>query len=485
MGFPTLVGLDVGTTGVKAVALSPDGEVLATASHGYPLSTPHSGWAEQDPADWWAASEAALAEVAAGRDVAGIGLSGQMHGLVALDVADRVIRPAILWNDQRTAAECAEIEERVGFERLVALTGNRALTGFTAPKLLWLRRHEPDAFARIARVLLPKDYVRLRLTGEWAIDVSDASGTLLLDVGRRAWSDEVLAAVDLPAAWLPPLLESPQQAGEVVAGHAVSHATPVAAGAGDQPAAAVGVGAVRPDVLSVVLGTSGVVLAPLPAYAHDPAGRVHAFCHAVPDTWQAMGVMLSAAGSLAWFHERLAADVPFDELVVEAERWEPGAGGLVFLPYLAGERTPHADPDARGAFAGLELRHDRGALVRAVLEGVAFGLRDCLDLLRALGVEGTVARVSGGGTRGALWLRIAASVLDLPLEQTASEEGSAFGAALLGGVAGGVFADVDEAVARCVRVSHVVEPDPAWRDAYAELLPRYRALYPALRGLGA
>jgi xylulokinase len=245
------------------------------------------------------------------------------------------------------------------------------------------------------------------------------------------------------------------------------------------------VGAVRPDVLSVVLGTSGVVLAPLPAYAHDPAGRVHAFCHAVPDAWQAMGVMLSAAGSLAWFHERLAPDVPFDELVAEADGWEPGAGGLLFLPYLAGERTPHADPDARGAFAGLDLRHDRGALVRAVLEGVAFGLRDCLDVLRPLGVAGTAARASGGGARGRLWLRIVASALDLPLELTASEEGSALGAALLGGVAGGVFDDVDDAVARCVHVTEVVEPEPAWRDAYVELLPRYRALYPALRGLDA
>ena len=480
-----VVGLDVGTTGVKALALSPEGEVLATATRGYPLSTPQAGWAEQDPEDWWRAAEAALAEVSAGRDVAGVGLSGQMHGLVVLDAADRVIRPAILWNDQRTAAECVEIEARIGFERLVELTGNRALTGFTAPKLLWLRRHEPDAYARIARVLLPKDYVRLRLTGEWAIDVSDASGTLLLDVGRRAWSDEVLSALDLPAAWLPPLLESPQQAGEVDASYRLLQGAPVAAGAGDQPAAAVGVGAVRPDVLSVVLGTSGVVLAPLPAYAHDPAGRVHAFCHAVPGAWQAMGVMLSAAGSLAWFHEGLAPDVPFDELVAEADGWEPGAGGLLFLPYLAGERTPHADPGARGAFAGLELRHDRGALVRAVLEGVAFGLRDCLDVLRPLGVRGTAARVSGGGARGRLWLGIVASALDLPLELTASEEGSAFGAALLGGVAGGVFDDVDDAVARCVRVTEVVEPDPAWRDAYAELLPRYRALYPALRGPAA
>jgi xylulokinase len=477
-----LVGLDVGTTGVKALALSPDGEVLATATRAYPLSTPHAGWAEQDPADWWAASESALDEVADGREIAGIGLSGQMHGLVVLDDAGRVIRPAILWNDQRTAAECAEIETRVGRERLVSLTGNRALTGFTAPKLLWLRRHEPETYARIDRVLLPKDYVRLRLTGEWAIDASDASGTLLLDVGRRAWSEEVLDALDLPAAWLPPVLESPVRAGAADASHTLLQTAPVAAGAGDQPAAAVGVGADRPGVLSVALGTSGVVLAPLPAYAHDPVGRVHAFCHAVPGTWQAMGVMLSAAGSLAWFHERLAPDVPFSRLVEEAEAWPPGAGGLVFLPYLAGERTPHADPDARGAFAGLELRHDRGALVRAVLEGVAFGLRDCLDLLRALGVDASAARVSGGGARSRLWLEIVASVLDVPLEVTASEEGSALGAALLGGVAGGVFADVHEAVERCVRVSRVVEPDPTWREAYAELLPRYRALYPALRG---
>ena len=481
----TLVGLDVGTTGVKALALSPDGRVLSTAEHAYPLSTPRTGWAEQDPEDWWRAAQAALAEVSAGRKVAGVGLSGQMHGLVVRDASDRVIRPAILWNDQRTAAECAEIEERIGFERLVALTGNRALTGFTAPKLLWLRRHEPDAYARIARVLLPKDDVRVRLTGEWAIDASDASGTLLLDVERRAWSEEVLDALDLPAAWLPPVVESPEQAGELGPSVRPLQGVPVAAGAGDQPAAAVGVGAVRPGVLSVVLGTSGVVLAPLPAYAHDPAGRVHAFCHAVPEAWQAMGVMLSAAGSLAWFHERLAPDVPFELLVAEAEGWAPGSGGLVFLPYLAGERTPHADPDARGAFAGLELRHDRGALVRAVLEGVAFGLRDCLDVLRALGVEASAARVSGGGARSRPWLRIVSSVLDLPLEVTASEEGSALGAALLGGVAGGVFEDVHDAVARCVRVTDVVEPDPAWRDAYAELLPRYRALYPALRGLGA
>jgi xylulokinase len=471
---PTLVGLDVGTTGVKAIAVSADGAVLASATRGYPLATPRPGWAEQDPEDWWLAASAALAEVSAGREVAGIGLSGQMHGLVVLDGQDRVIRPAILWNDQRTAVECAEIEERVGRERLIELTGNRALTGFTAPKLLWLRRHEPDAYARIARMMLPKDYVRLRLTGEWAIDAADASGTLLFDVAGRRWSDEVVDALELPAAWLPPVLESPDVAG-------TWQAVPVAAGAGDQPAAALGVGIDRPGPVSVVLGTSGVVLAALPAYAHDPAGSVHAFCHAVPGAWQAMGVMLSAAGSLEWLHERIAPDAPFEQLDAEAEAWPPGAEGLLFAPYLAGERTPHADPDVRGAFVGLQLRHDRGALVRAVLEGVAFGLRDSLDAVRGLGVDVSVGRVSGGGARSLLWLWIVASVLDLPLELTESEEGSAFGAALLGGVAGGVFADAHQAVSRCVRPRTAIEPEPVWRDLYADRLPSYRALYPALR----
>jgi xylulokinase len=470
-----VVGVDVGTTGVKALAVSPDGEVVARAEHSYPLSTPRPLWSEQDPRDWWAASEAALAEVSEGRDVAGIGLSGQMHGLVCLDAAGEPIRPAILWNDQRTGAECAEIEERIGLDRLIALTGNRALTGFTAPKLLWLRRHEPDAYARIARVMLPKDYVRLRLTGEWAIDVADASGTLLLDVANRRWSQEVLDALELPAEWLPPVHESPAVAGATPTG------TPVAAGAGDQAAAALGVGVDRPGPVSVVLVTSGVVFAALPGYAPDPRARVHVFCHAIPDGWHAMGVMLSAAGSLQWFRDRLAADVPFGTLVEEAARWEPGAEGLLFLPYLQGERTPHADPDARAAFAGLQLRHDRGALTRSVLEGVAFGLKDSLDLLRELGVEATVGRVSGGGSRGSLWLRIVASALGLPLETTAADEGSAYGAALLGGVAGGVFADPHEAVAACVRAQETTEPDPDWVAAYAELHERWRELYPALR----
>ena len=459
-----LTGVDVGTTGVKALALSVTGEVLARAERSYPLSTPRPGWAEQEPDDWWRAAREALDELG-WAEGAPLGLSGQMHGLVTLGADGRPLRPAILWNDGRTGAECAEIEERIGLERLVALTGNRALAGFTAPKLLWLRRHEPETYARIEHVLLPKDYVRYRLNGEHAIDAADASGTLLLDVAARRWSDEVLAALELPVHWLPTVYESTE-----------------IAGAGDQAAAALGVGIDRPGPLSVVLGTSGVVFAVLPAYVADPQARLHVFCHAVPGTWHAMGVMLSAAGSLRWLRDVLGGS--FDELVSEAERWPPGAEGLLFTPYLAGERTPHADPDARGAFAGLGLRHDRGALARAVLDGVAFGLRDSLELLRGLGVEPTAGRVSGGGARSELWLRIVASVLGVPLERTAVEEGSAFGAALLGGVASGVFGSAAEAVAACVRPGSTVAPEPAWTDAYEEAYARYRLLYPALKEVG-
>jgi xylulokinase len=468
-----LAGVDVGTTGVKALAVTPDGDVVSRVERSYPLSSPRPGFAEQDPGDWWHAAEAALAEL--GEGIVGVGLSGQMHGLVGLDGADRVVRPAILWNDQRTSRECAEIEARFGLARLVELTGNRALPGFTAPKLLWLRRHEPDAYARIRHILLPKDYVRLRLSGKHGTDVADASGTLLLDVAARRWSDDVLDELELPREWLPTLHESPEAVG-------IWGATPVAAGAGDQAAAALGVGVVGAGGPgSVVLGTSGVVFAALPAFRADPEARVHAFCHAAPGRWHAMGVMLSAAGSLQWLRDRLAPEASFEDLLAEAERWPAGAGALLFAPYLAGERTPHADPDARGAFVGLELRHDRGALCRAVLEGVAYALRDSLELLRALDVDLRVARVSGGGARGRLWLEIVASVLGIPLERTAVEEGSAFGAALLGGVAAGVYADVDDAVGRAVRVRETVEPRSGWVAAYEEGYARYRRLYPAIK----
>ena len=457
MSEKLVVGIDVGTSGLKAIAVNESGAVVARAERTYPLSTPQPGWSEQDPDHWVSAAQEVLAELP---EPEGIGFSGQMHGLVSLDGNDKVIRPAILWNDGRTTAECREIEATIGLERLIALTGNRALEGYTAPKLLWLRGHEPDSYARIDSILLPKDYVRLKLLGERAIDVADASGTLLLDVANRRWSDEVTDALDIPAEWLPTVHESPD-----------------IAGAGDQAAAAVGVGVIGVGPLSIVLGTSGVVFSTLPAYAADPAARTHTFCHAVPGVWHAMGVMLSAAGSLSWLQGIVGE--PFERLVGEAAEWGPGAEGLTFLPYLVGERTPHANPDARAAFAGLSIRHDRGALVRAVLEGVAYGLRDILELLRDLGVQPTVGRVSGGGSRSDLWLEIVASVLGVPLERMENDDGSAFGAALLAGVRTGMFGSVEQAVATSVRIRETIEPDPEWSDVYDSGYQRFRSLYPA------
>jgi xylulokinase len=473
-----LVGIDVGTSSVKALAIDPDGTVVARSEAEVPLSTPRPGWSEQNPDDWWRATEHVLSELESlAGPPDGIGLSGQMHGLVALDDANQPLRPAILWNDQRTAAECAEIEERIGLDRLIELTGNRALPGFTAPKLLWMRRQEPELYDRIARIALPKDYVRLRLCGEHATDVSDASGMLLLDVAARRWSEEVLDALELDRTWLPLVLESPIVSGTTPRG------VPVAAGGGDQASGAVGVGVAGPGPLSVVLGTSGVVFAALAAFAADPQARVHAFCHAVPGAWHAMGVMLSAAGSLRWLRDTVAPGVPYDLLTAAAAEWAPGVEGLLFAPYLAGERTPHPDPDARGAFTGLSVRHDRGALVRAVLEGVAYGLRDSLDLVRELGGVPSVGRVSGGGARSELWLQIVASVLELPLERVAVDEGAAFGAALLGGVAAGVWPSVPEAVASAVRPTSVVEPVSSWVDVYRERRPVFEGLYGALKGV--
>jgi xylulokinase len=481
-----LFGIDVGTTATKGLAITPDGDVLASAEAAYPLSTPRPGWSEQDPEDWWRATETVLADLtkAAGAPPAGIGLSGQMHGLVALDDKDRVLRPAILWNDQRTQAECEQIEDTIGLHRLIELTGNRALTGFTAPKILWLRNHEPDIYADIARTTLPKDYVRFRLTGEHATDVSDASGTLLLDVANRAWCNDVLRALDINPAWLPTVLESPTTSGITTGGGGgVGPGVPVAAGAGDQAAGAVGVGVDREGPVSVALGTSGVVFAALEEFAADKQARVHVFCHALPQAWHAMGVMLSAAGSLAWLRDAAAPDTDYDALLAMAEAWPAGTENLIFLPYLAGERTPYADPDARGAFVGLSLRHDRGALARAVLEGVAFALRDSLDLTTQLGGVPERGRISGGGARSDLWTRIIASALELPLERVAADEGAAFGAAILGGVAANVWPDVHSAVQQTVKPRGGIDPELEWVEIYREQRERFRALYPALKAL--
>jgi xylulokinase len=468
-----IVGLDIGTSCAKAVAIDGDGDVLQVAEQGYGVSMPRPGWSEQHPEDWWRAAADVL-ECCDAENAVGIGLSGQMHGLVALDERDRPLRPAILWNDGRTQAQCREIEERLGLEGFVALTGNRALAGCTAPSLLWVREHQPE----IRSILLPKDFVRLRICGERATDAVDASGTLLFDVAARSWSDDVLEALELERDWLPPVHESPALAG--LSGRGVA----VAAGAGDEAAAAVGAGVIdESDPVSIVLGTSGVVVAALDGYAADPQGRAHSYCHAVPGGWHVLGVMLSAGGSLRWLRDLFDPRASFERLIAEASAWEPGSGGLLFATQLAGERMPHADPDARGGFVGLRTHHDRGALVRAVLEGVAFGLRDSLELLDGLSGRPQAARISGGGARSDLWLDIIAAVLDLPLEICHVQEGAAYGAAMLGGVAAGVWDGVPDAVEACVRVSRTIEPRADWVARYAEMRPAYDALYPALYGI--
>ena len=478
----TLLGLDVGTTGARALAIDPDGRVVASASEDYPLATPHPGWTEQDPEDWWRASRKVLAKVAseAGDEPVALGLSGQMHGSVFLDDHDRVIRPALLWNDQRTAAQCEEITRAVGAERLIEITGNPAITGFQAPKILWLRDEEPRNYERVRHVLLPKDYIRLRLTGERATDVSDASGTLLLDLRRRGWSDEILGKLGLDRAWFPSLHEGPDLAGHVTSADAgLPAGLPVAAGGGDNAAAAVGTGVVRQSMVSCSIGTSGVVFAHTDEPRIEPHGRLHAFCHAVPGAYHLMGVTLAAGGSLRWWRDIVGNDVDYDELARGAGDVAPGSEGLVFLPYLSGDRSPHLDPNARGAFFGLTLRHARGHLTRAVMEGVAYSLKDSLDLMGALGVPVGEVRATGGGSRSTLWRSILADVFDHPIHRTTVEEGPAFGAALLAGVTAGVYRDLDEATSHIALEREVRRPDAQRVKQYARLHGIYRKLYPA------
>ena len=482
-----LIGLDIGTTGARAVAVDTAGTVVAEAAADYPLASPRPGWAEQEPEDWWRAARTVLGQVAAraGGPIAGLGLTGQMHGAVFLDRDDAPIRPALLWNDQRTAAQCAAITAAVGAARLIAIAGNPALTGFQAPKILWLRDEEPEAYARVARVLLPKDFIRLRLTGEYATDASDAAGTLLLDVRRRDWSPDLLAALGIPAAWLPRVHEGPALAGrlrpEVAAQLGLPAGLPVAAGGGDNAAAAVGTGIVAEGLVSASLGTSGVVFAHTDHFRPDPSGRVHAFCHAVPGAYHLMAVTLAAGGALRWWRDTLGA-ADYARLTADAATVAPGAEGLLFLPYLTGERTPHLDPEARGAFVGLTARHTAAHLTRAVLEGVAFSLREGLDIIRDLGVPVAEVRATGGGARSDLWRQLLADIFDLPVRRVVAEEGPAYGAALLAGVAAGVWRDVAEAAARVRLRDDVTIPDAARARAYGDYLPLYRALYPALRG---
>ncbi len=499
--MPLFMGIDVGTTGSKVLLVDEEGRVVASHTTEYPLYTPRVGWTEQHPGDWWSATVASIRAVmkkagARPEDVEGVGLTGQMHGLVMLDRELRVIRPAILWNDQRTGEEAEYINRSLG-DRIIEITGNIAHTGFTAPKLLWVKRHEPESFARMWKFVLPKDYVGLRLTGEVRTDVNDASGTSLFDVKGRRWSMELVEELGVPADALPEVLESPEVRGEVTAQAAeetgLRKGTPVVAGAGDQGAAGVGAGVVEEGVVSVNIGTSGVVFTHSDSYRYDPRGRLHAFCHAVPGAWHLMGVMLSAGGSLRWFRDRLgqleraAAELlgadPYDILTREAEQVPPGSEGLIFLPYLAGERTPHADPHARGVFFGLSLKHGRQHMVRAILEGVCYGLRDSLELMRELRIEPRRVRVLGGGARSLLWRQILADVFACNVYTMEVDEGSSFGAAILASVGTRAYATVRDAVRAMVREREEVRFNPQSSAIYEEYYRVYRALYPALKEL--
>jgi xylulokinase len=490
-----LLGLDIGTSGAKALLCDDRGGVLATATAEYPLHSPFPLWSEQDPADWWRGARQALREVveATGvdaRQIAGLGLTGQMHGAVFLDAQGAVIRPALLWNDQRTAAECAEITKRVGAARLIEIAGNPALTGFQAPKILWLRNHEPESYARLAQVLLPKDYIRLLLTGTRAADAADAAGTLLLDLRARDWSDEILRALDIPRDWLPQVYEGPEVTGALLPDVAkelgLPAGLPVIAGGGDNAAAAIGTGIVRAGVVSSSIGTSGVIFAHADQIALDPQGRLHTFCHSVPGQYHLMAVTLAAGGSFQWLRNTLrqvgAPSLSYDEMTALASGVAPGAEGLLFLPYLTGERTPHLDPLARGAFVGLTTRHSAAHMIRAVMEGVVFSLRDGLTIMRELGLPLGEVRATGGGGRSPLWRQMQADIYGAPVATLAAEEGPAYGAALLAGVGAGLFADVHMAVDRCVKVSGTTQPDAAAQARYEQVYSIYRGLYAALKG---
>lgn len=497
-----LLGVDVGTGGARALLVAPDGAVLAAAVAEYPMATPAPGWAEQDPADWLTAAKQAVraALAAAGQPrVLAIGLTGQMHSLVALDARSEVVRPAILWCDQRTTAQCRAITATVGAERLIELTCNPALEGFTAPKLLWLREHESDNYTRIDRALLPKDYLRWALTGDFASEVSDASGTLLFDVRGRRWSDAMLQALDIPARWLPPVVESPEVTGrvsaEAAAAFGLPEGTPVVGGGGDQAAGGVGNGIVRPGLVSATIGTSGVVFAHSEAVALDPGGRVHTFCHAVPGAWHVMGVTQGAGLSLRWWRDHFAAAEtavaqrsgadPYALLTAEAALAPAGSEGLHWLPYLMGERTPHLDANARGVLYGVTARHGRAHVLRAVLEGVVYSLRDSLEILRAMGVPVGEVRASGGGGRSALWRQIIADVFDASVVSVAAQEGPAYGAALLAAVGSARYASVPEACAAWVQLAARTEPLPNNVAVYEAQYRLYQDLYPALRPLFA
>lgn len=486
-----LMGIDVSTTGVKVLLINPSGKVIAMENTEHPLSTPHSQWSEQNPEDWWKGALRGIRSVLSqtglkGESVTAIGLTGQMHGLTLLDKHAKVLRPAILWNDQRTTSQCDEMRARISRQRLIEICGNDALTGFTAPKILWVRENEPAVYEKIRHILLPKDYVRYHLTGGFAVDCADGAGTILFNLQARTWSAELLKILEIPSEWLPQTFEGTQVTGYITAEAAretgLKAGTPVVGGGGDQAAQAVGVGAVRPGIVALTLGTSGVVFATTPGTNIEPQGRLHAFCHSIPNRWHLMGVMLSAAGSLRWFRDTFAPGKDFDALLAPTASIPPGCEGLLFLPYLTGERTPHPDPLARGCFLGLTVRHSLHHLTRAVLEGVAFGLRDSFELIKSTGmIHIEQVRISGGGARSAIWRQILANVFETELVTVNTAEGAAFGAALLAGVGSGLWQDVDQACQACIQVTGSTQPQPENVNTYAKYYGLFRDLYPILK----
>ena len=500
-----LLGIDIGTSGTKALVCDRKGKVLATATAEHDIASPHPGWSEQDPRQWWDATVAATKQVVNkakidGKKISGIGLSGQMHGLVCLaedgpETADP-LRPAILWNDQRTVAECDDLEKAAGSrKKLIEMTGNRALTGFTAPKILWVRKNEPEVFDKTRHMLLPKDYIRFRMTGEYATEVGDASGTSLLDVKKRKWNRELLRKLDLDVKLLPACFESHEVSGKLskwAAGELGLKAnTPVVGGSGDQPAGAVGNGIVASGIVSATMGTSGVVFAHADKPVYDPKGRVHTMCAAVEGKWCVFGCMLSAGGSFQWFRNHMGeAEMaaakkkgvdPYELLIAEAEKATAGCEGLLFLPYLTGERCPHPDPTARGGWIGLTARHSRADLIRALLEGVTFGMGDMLQVIQGMKIPTETIRLSGGGARSRFWRQLQTDIYDVPTAVINAEEGPAYGVALLAGVGTGVWASVPEACEAVISEVENRDPDTDMSKFYRRAHRAYRRLYPMLK----
>jgi xylulokinase len=490
-----LLGIDVGTGGSRAVVINETGQIVASATVEHePFASPQTGWAEQDPDDWWHASVAAIREVVSRdnvspEEIAAVGLSGQMHGSVLLNDRDEIVRPALIWCDQRSDKQCEQLTQQIGAEQLIKLTCNPALTGFTLPKMLWVRDNEPEKWQQVRSVLLPKDYVRFRLTGDKATDVADASGTLLLNVAERKWSHEMLAATEIDASLLPTVFESPEITGTISSSAAeltgLRAGTPVVGGAGDQAGGAVGIGIVQPGAVSATIGTSGVVFAATNSPALDPKGRVHTFCHAVPGRWHVMGVTQGAGLSMRWFRDQFGARLgegdPYDRMTEEAAQVESGSNGLLWAPYLMGERTPHLDPHARAALVGLTASHTRAHVIRAIMEGVAFSLRDSFEIFNEMQVPVETIRLGGGGARSALWRQIQADIYGRAVATVEAEEGAAYGVAMLAGVGVQTWSSVDAACAAVVRTRDRVEPEANSKNTLDRQYKTYQAMYPALK----